>query len=100
MATMIDGHELDESDLVAVLTPYYVSGERIEVTYTEDMGDSRMNDGRSERFYVGKSTGWKPIYLKIKTRTSSGGLPFGDYEAERIERIVGLGVYRDWRSGR
>ncbi len=55
---------IDESDLDARFTPYYASGERVEVTYA---------DGETERFYVGKSTGWKPIYLAIKTSRSHGG---------------------------
>lgn len=27
------------------------------------------------RFYVGKSTGWRPCHLEIARRTSSGGAP-------------------------
>jgi hypothetical protein len=30
-------------------------------------------DGSVERFTVGKSTGWTPIYLRLKTSHSSGG---------------------------
>ena len=29
--------------------------------------------GEQRRFYVGKSTGWMPCHLEIKTRRSSGG---------------------------
>lgn len=46
------------------LTPYL--GMRIEVTYP---------DGNKSRFWVGKSTGWKPCYLELKIRTSTGGSP-------------------------
>lgn len=39
-------------------------GHRVEVTYP---------DGARTRFYVGRSTGWLPCTLEIKTRRSLGG---------------------------
>lgn len=30
--------------------------------------------GKRRRFWVGKSTGWKPIHLEIKTTRSMGGM--------------------------
>lgn len=33
----------------------------------------RNADGFRERFYLGRSTGWIPIYLEIKTNRSIGG---------------------------
>jgi hypothetical protein len=33
------------------------------------------NDGETRRFWVGRSTGWRPCHLEIKTRRSSGGGP-------------------------
>jgi len=33
----------------------------------------RNTDGIKERFYLGRSTGWIPIYLEIKTNRSMGG---------------------------
>lgn len=33
----------------------------------------RNTDGIKERFYLGRSTGWIPIYLEIKTNRSTGG---------------------------
>lgn len=41
-----------------------LEGKRVEVI---------CPDGTKERFYVGKSTGWLPGHLAIKTRRSSGG---------------------------
>lgn len=41
-----------------------LEGKRVEVT---------LPDGERARFYVGKSTGWMPCHLEIKTRRSSGG---------------------------
>ncbi len=41
-----------------------LEGHRVEVT--DHYGETR-------RFIVGKSTGWTPIHLEIKTRRSSGG---------------------------
>lgn len=50
----------------AELTPAFIGheNERVEVT------DS---DGSKRRFYIGKSTGWLPCHLELKTRASSGG---------------------------
>lgn len=50
----------------ADLTPALIGleGRRVEVT---------LPDGEKTRFWVGKSTGWMPIHLAIKTRASSGG---------------------------
>lgn len=33
----------------------------------------RISDGMKERFYLGRSTGWIPIYLEIKNSRSTGG---------------------------
>lgn len=48
------------------LTPQLagLEGKRVEVV--DKYGEKR-------RFYVGKSTGWMPCHLEIKTRSSSGG---------------------------
>ena len=50
------------------LTPQLVGleGRRVEVT---------ERDGTKRRFNVGKSTGWAPCHLEIKTRRSMGGCP-------------------------
>jgi hypothetical protein len=42
-----------------------LEGKRVEIV--DKYGDHR-------RFYVGKSTGWLPIHLEIKTRRSTGGM--------------------------
>lgn len=41
-----------------------LEGHRVEVV---------TSDGETRRFIVGKSTGWIPIHLEIKRRTSHGG---------------------------
>lgn len=70
----------DNSDLILSLAPYYKSGERVEITY---------KDGENERCYIGKSTGWKPVYLCIKYSNSTGGsVILGE-----IKSIRGLGKY-------
>ena len=43
-----------------------LEGHRVEVVTTW---------GETERFIVGRSTGWMPIHLSRKLRTSSGGFP-------------------------
>ncbi len=48
------------------LTPQLsgLEGHRVEAT---------TNEGETRRFIVGKSTGWAPIHLEIKTSRSHGG---------------------------
>jgi hypothetical protein len=75
----------DTSELDPRFTEYHRTGQRVEVTY---------DDGEVERFYVGISTGWRPIYLKIKTTRSFGGDAIGRYERDRIVSIRGLAKYR------
>lgn len=89
------GNAMDYSDLDERFTRYYESGERVEVTLKEGhgiyMGYGNRTDGRKIRFYVGKSGGWKPIYLMILTRRSYGGMAI---LSEAIESIRGLGIYK------
>lgn len=46
-------------------------------------------DGTSDRFIVGRSTGWKPCHLEIRRRSSHGGAAADrTYQAvEVIERV-------------
>jgi len=50
---------------------------RIERVNKEGYGDYSgygcKTDGKINRFYIGKSTGWIPIYLEILTNCSTGG---------------------------
>lgn len=63
----------DNSGLTKQLTG--LEGWRVEVT---DDG------GNKWRFIVGKSTGWRPCHLEIKTTRSHGGLPVcGRYASVR-----------------
>lgn len=50
----------------ALLIPQLIGleGRRVEI---------KTREGERSRFWVGKSTGWLPIHLEIKTRASSGG---------------------------
>lgn len=73
----ISGNEYDFSELDERFTQYYKSGQRVEVEWLEGYEDysgyGARTDGKKARFYVGKSTGWKPVYLQIYARNSSGG---------------------------
>ena len=71
----------DTSELDPRFADYHRTGQRVEVVY---------DDGELERFYVGISTGWRPIYLKIRRADSLGGEPIGKYEREHITAIRGL----------
>lgn len=43
----------------------------------------------SRRFIVGKSTGWKPCHLEIKTRRSNGGDPAAPhyFNVTKLEKV-------------
>lgn len=87
--------ERDLSDLDTRFTPYYESGERVEVTWKPGFEDYTgygcRTDGKKARFYVGRSTGWKPIYLMILKRDSSGGPAI---LSSAVENIRGLGTFK------
>lgn len=63
------------------LTPQLIGLEdkRVELTYPT---------GEKTRFIVGKSTGWIPIHLEIKTKRSNGGGPVYYLKGTQL-RIVG-----------
>ena len=89
------GNPMDYSSLDERFTRYYESGERVEVTWQEGMEDYTgygcQTEGLKARFYVGKSTGWKPVYLQILRRDSSGG---ASILSSAVESIRGLGIYK------
>ena len=64
------------ANLDSRLAPF--EGERVEVT---------SPDGYKTRFIVGKSTGWMPCYLEVKTRRSSGGGAVYVPEGATIRRV-------------
>ena len=84
----------DFSDLDPRFTPYCESRERVEVTWKPGYGSytgyGARTDGKKARFYVGRSTGRKPIYLQILRRDSMGG---EGILSCAVESIRGLGVY-------
>lgn len=65
--SQLSAAERDAVRDLSSLTPQLVGleGCRVEVTDKE---------GRRRRFIVGKSTGWRPCHLEIKTKRSSGGM--------------------------
>lgn len=73
---------IDNKDLNPRAKRFYESGERVEITY---------KDGEKTRCYIGKSTGWKPVYLEVLRRNSSGG---GALYLPDDAQIRGLGIYR------
>jgi hypothetical protein len=89
------GHTMDYSDLDERFTEFYERRERVEVTYKPGFEDytgyGARTDGKKARFYVGKSTGWKPVYLTILRRNSCGG---GAILSCAVESVRGLGIYR------
>lgn len=87
-------NERDFSCLDKRFTPFYESGERVEVIWKDgyDLGEMLYgrNRGRS-RFYVGRSSGWRPVYIMLARRDSIGGMPISS--SDNIESILGLGVF-------
>lgn len=85
----------DFSDLDERFTPFYEKNERVEVTYKKGYenytGYGNKTNGLVQRFYIGRSTGIKPIYLEIQKRNSMGGTAL---MSKGIVSIKGLGVYR------
>ena len=90
------GHKMDYSDLDKRFERFYNSGERVEVEWKDGFGDFSGYGGRTEgkkaRFYVGKSTGWKPVYLQIDNRRSMGGQAILSCA---VKSIRGLGIYKN-----
>lgn len=61
-------------------TPQLVGLEGCRVEVVDRYGEKR-------RFWVGRSTGWKPIHLEIKTKRSAGGFPADlEYVSVRVIR--------------
>ena len=57
------GIEFDTSDLNENFIPYFESGERVTVKFSY---------GEIKRGTIGISSGWKPIFLLMLTKRSSG----------------------------
>lgn len=86
---------IDNSKLDSRFTRFYDINERVEVEwkdgYEDYTGYGCRTNGKKARFFVGKSTGWHPIYLQILRRNSSGGSAI---LSNAVKSIRGLRVYR------
>jgi len=86
---------IDYSALDSRFTRFYDADERVEVVwkdgYEDYTGYGCRTDGKKARFYVGKSTGWKPVYLQILQKNSTGGAAI---LSSAVESVRGLGIYR------
>ena len=89
------GKPMNYSDLDSRFEKYYYNKERVEVTWKKNFEDFSgygiKTDGKKARFYVGRSTGWKPIYLQIYSRVSAGGVGI---LSSAVESIKGIGIYK------
>ncbi len=85
----------DLSDLDERFTGYYNSQQRVEVTWEPGFEDYTgygcRTEGRKARFYVGRSTGWRPVYLMIYRRDSIEGPAILSCA---VKSTKGLGIYR------
>lgn len=71
--------ERDAQRDLSGLSPQLVGLEGYRVEVVDRHGETR-------RFYVGRSTGWKPCHLEVKLRTSTGGGP-ADREYRSVKQI-------------
>lgn len=89
------GKPMDCSCIDERFEPFYDSGERVEVEWKDGYGDYTgygcRTEGKKARFYVGKSTGWKPVFLQILRRDSWHGPAI---LSEAVESIRGLGIFK------
>jgi hypothetical protein len=89
------GRKMDYTDIDKRFIKYLDSQERVEVTWKAGFEDytgyGSFTDGKKARFYVGRSTGWKPVLLQIYKRNSYGGSAIS---SSAIKSIRGLGIYR------
>lgn len=69
---------IDTSNLASKFRHYHETGQRIEV---------KTPWGETERGYVGKTTGWKPSYLLIARRNSSGSSTLLNDEYEVLKAL-------------
>ena len=77
---------IDRSMLDARFAPYYESGERIRV---------RLEDGETMHGTVGKTTGWRPVYLLMRAVNARGSSVTLDASAIIVAvKVTGSHVYR------
>ena len=76
---IVKSPEKDRSDLTYEYTyeRWLQNGIRIEAEndpgFEDYSGYGARTDGKFNRFYLGRSTGWIPIYLEVLQRNSHGG---------------------------
>ena len=89
------GKRMDYSDIDARFESYFDSKQRVEVTWKRGFEDFTgygcRTDGKKARFYVGISSGWKPIFIQIYSRASMGGSAI---LSSAVKSIRGLGIYK------
>lgn len=89
------GHVMDYAEIDSRFEHYYDTGERVEVVwkpgYEDFSGYGARTNGRKARFFVGKSTGFRPVFIMLLRRNSLGG---AQILSEAVESIRGLGMYR------
>ena len=86
---------IDRTDLDSRFSQYHDTQERVEVEWKDGFEDYTgygcRTDGKKARFYVGMSTGWKPIYLQVLKRNSFGGSAI---LSSAVKTVRGLGIYK------
>ena len=80
----------DNSDLAPSLQRFCGTDVRVEITWKHGgnfFGYGRYSDGKKGRGRIGRSTGWKPVYLLLLRSDSSGGMAVTEDEIESVRVI-------------
>jgi hypothetical protein len=74
---------IDNSILNPSFAEYHISKQRVEVAFVDANGKTY----ETKRGTIGKTTGWKPVYLLMLT-TRSTGSPYTIGMNDRVLRVI------------
>ena len=76
-------HEFDPSNLAAQFIEYFESQERIEVEFVDPAGQVY----ETLRGRIGVTTGWKPLFILLQQRNSTGS-PWTLNDRDRVVKVI------------
>ena len=72
------GDKFDTSDLNPSFIPYFRTGQRVEVEF---------DYGKVVRGFIGVTTGWKPVFLLLRTRRSISSF-YTISQGDKVVRVI------------